>query len=60
LKNDPDEAAQLRDLGVREGAELTVLREGDPLLIGADGARFGIGRSAAMHVFCRIVEQPKQ
>ena len=51
-----DEAARLRDLGVREGAIVTVVRDGDPLMIGIDDARFGIGRSAATKIFCRVVE----
>jgi Fe2+ transport system protein FeoA len=58
LANDPEEAACLRDLGVREGATVTVLRDGDPLLVRVDGARFGIGRSAAMKVYCQPVEEP--
>ncbi len=50
------EAARLRDLGLREGAVVTVVRDGDPLVIGVEDARFGIGRSAAMNILCRIVE----
>lgn len=50
------EAARLRDLGVREGAIVTVVRDGDPLVIGVEDARFGIGRSAAMNIFCQVVE----
>ena len=34
----------------------TVLRDGDPLVVKIDEARFGIGRSAAMNVLCQIVE----
>ena len=50
-----DAAAKLRDLGVREGVRVTVVRDGDPLLVRVDGARFGIGRVAAMNVLCNIV-----
>jgi len=51
---DECEAARLRDLGVREGAIITVLRDSDPLLIRVDDARFGIGRAAAMNVLCEL------
>lgn len=50
------EAARLRDLGLREGAIVTVVRDGDPLVIGIDDARFGIGRSAAMNILCQVVD----
>lgn len=53
LTNPAEEAACLRDLGVREGAMVTVLRDGDPLLIRVEGARFGIGRAAATGVLCK-------
>lgn len=56
LVGDADEAARLRDLGVREGAVVTVLQDGNPLVIKIDEARFGIGRSAALNVLCQIVE----
>ena len=56
LVGDEAEAARLRDLGLREGAVVTVLRDGDPLVVGVDDARFGIGRSAAMNILCQIVE----
>jgi Fe2+ transport system protein FeoA len=56
LVGDESESERLRDLGVREGAIVTVLRDGDPLVIKIDEARFGIGRSAAMNVLCQIVE----
>ena len=42
-----EEAAKLRDLGVREGAQVTVVRAGNPLLVRVEGARFGIGEAAA-------------
>ena len=51
---DECEAAKLRDLGVREGATVTVLRNSDPLLVRVDDARFGIGRAAAMNVLCEL------
>ena len=53
---DTAEAAMLRDLGVREGERVTVLRDGDPLVIKVDNARFGIGRSAATKVICQLVD----
>jgi len=56
LVGDADEAARLRDLGVREGAVVTVLQDGNPLVVKIDEARLGIGRSAALNVMCRIVE----
>jgi len=56
LIGDAEEAAMLRDLGVREGARVTVLRDGDPLVVKVDNARFGIGRNAANNVLCRLVE----
>ncbi len=49
------ECAKLRELGVREGARVTVLQHGTPILIRIDGARFGIGQSAAQNVLCDIV-----
>jgi len=58
LTNDAAEADSLRDLGVREGTRVTVLRDGNPLMIAVDGARFGIGRAAAMKVLCHIIEEP--
>jgi Fe2+ transport system protein FeoA len=54
LVGDAHEAARLRDLGVREGAIMTVLRDGDPLLVSVEDARFGIGRAAATHVLCHL------
>ena len=56
LVGDADESARLRDLGVREGAVVTVLQDGNPLVIKIDEARFCIGRSAALNVLCQIVE----
>ena len=51
-----EEAARLRDLGLCEGARVTVLRDGDPLMVRAGDARFGIGRAAAMNVLCALEE----
>lgn len=56
LVGEENEAERLRDLGVREGAIVTVLRDADPLIIKVDEARIGIGRSAAMSILCQIVE----
>lgn len=50
-----NECAKLRELGVREGASIDVLRHGNPILIRIDGARFGIGQGAATNVLCDIV-----
>jgi Fe2+ transport system protein FeoA len=50
------ECAKLRSLGVREGAHVTVLQHGTPILIRIDGARFGIGQSAAQNVLCDVVK----
>ena len=51
-----EEAARLRDLGVREGARVTIVRAGNPLLVRVEGARFGIGEAAAQNVLCQYVE----
>lgn len=59
LVGDAGEAARLRDLGVREGALVTVIRDGDPLMVKVDDARFGIGRSAAMNVLCTLHNAPR-
>ena len=56
LVGDAEESARLRDLGVREGAVVTVLQDGNPLVIKVDEARLGIGRNAALNVLCQIVE----
>ena len=48
------EAARLRDLGVREGAKVTILRAGDPLMIKVDNARFGLSHAAALNVHCEF------
>ena len=50
------QATCLRELGLREGAVVTVLRDGDPLMVRVADARFGIGRAAAMTVLCRILD----
>ena len=48
------DAERLRDLGVREGAKVTILRDGDPLMIKVDNARFGLSRAAAINVHCEF------
>ena len=53
---DEGEAAKLRDLGVREGAIVTVFSDGETLLVGVDDARFAIGRAAAQNVLCALGE----
>ncbi|HEX8236787.1 MAG TPA: FeoA family protein [Abditibacteriaceae bacterium] len=50
------EAARLREMGICEGATVTVLRDGDPLVVRVDDARFGIGREAAMRVLCDLID----
>jgi Fe2+ transport system protein FeoA len=50
------EAARLREMGICEGATVTVLRDGDPLVVRVDNARFGIGREAAMRVLCDLID----
>ena len=51
-----EEATRLRDLGVREGAQVTIVRAGNPLLVRVEGARFGIGEAAAQNVLCEYVD----
>lgn len=51
-----EEAAKLRDLGLREGVKVTVLRHGDPLMVRIEDARFGIGRAAATGVLCDALD----
>lgn len=51
------EASRLRDLGVHEGATVTILRDGDPLMIKVDNARFGLSRAAATNVHCEFCSQ---
>lgn len=53
-----NQAARLRDLGLIEGATVTVVRDGDPLLVRVCDARVGIGRSAAMDVMCELMDRP--
>lgn len=50
------EASRLRDLGVREGAVLTVLKHGSPMMVRIEGARYGLGQAAATNVLCEVVE----
>ncbi len=51
-----EEAARLRDLGLREGVLVTVVRHGDPLMVRIEDARFGIGRAAATNVLCDALD----
>ena len=55
LVNDCDEAARLRDLGLHEGATVTILRHGDPMVVRVDDTRFGIARKAAEKVLCELL-----
>ncbi len=55
LVNDDGEAARLRDLGLHEGATVTVLRHGDPMVVRVDDTRFGLGRKAAEKVLCELL-----
>lgn len=54
LVGEAREAACLRDIGLREGANVTVVRHGDPLLVRVGDARFGIGRAAAERILCDL------
>lgn len=56
LAGDDNESARLRDLGVREGAKVTILRDGSPLMVKVDNARFGISRDTATRVHCKFCE----
>jgi len=49
------EACKLRDLGVREGAVVSLLSHGDPILVRVDGARIGLAESAAQNVLCEYL-----
>ena len=50
------ETARLREMGICEGATVTVVRDGDPLVVRVEEARFGIGRQAAMRVMCDLLD----
>ena len=52
-----EECSRLRDLGVREGAVVTVLKHGSPMVVRIDGARYGLGQSAATNVICEVVAE---
>ena len=54
LVGDDTDASRLRDLGVREGALVTIVRCGDPLMVKVDNARFGLSRAAAENVHCEF------
>ncbi|BCM93693.1 hypothetical protein IAD21_05584 [Abditibacteriota bacterium] len=53
------EAAKLRDLGVREGAVISLMGHGDPILVRVDGARIGISECAAENVLCEYLPDAK-
>lgn len=50
-----DEAERLRDMGIHEGVTVTVLRDGDPLIVRVGECRLGIGRAAAMKIMCELL-----
>ncbi len=56
LCNDAGEAARLRDLGLCEGARVTILRHGHPIVVRVCDARFGLAHAVAEKVLCRDVE----
>lgn len=45
-------AARLREMGLREGVRLQVLRDGDPLIVRVDDTRLAVGRDAAEQISC--------
>jgi Fe2+ transport system protein FeoA len=49
------EASKLRDIGIREGAVVQVVRHGNPILVRVEDARFGVGENAAINVMCEYV-----
>jgi Fe2+ transport system protein FeoA len=49
------EAERLRDMGIYEGVTVTVLRDGDPLLVRICECRIGLGRAAAENIMCELV-----
>ncbi len=51
-----DQACRLRELGLREGARVTVVRHGDPLIVRVDDVRLGLGRVAANNVLCEFLD----
>lgn len=54
LVGNENDASRLRDLGVREGALVTIVHCGDPLMVKVDNARFGLSRAAAENVHCEF------
>ena len=56
LCGDAAQAGRLREMGLREGVNVTVLRHGDPLVVRVDGVRLGLGRSAATNVLCEFLD----
>ena len=55
LMDDHNEAERLRDMGIYEGVTVTVLRDGDPLLVRIGDCRIGLGRAAAEKIMCELV-----
>jgi len=55
LMADHNEAERLRDMGIHEGVTVTVLRDGDPLLVRVGECRIGLGRAAAEKIMCELV-----
>ena len=52
---DHHEAERLRDMGIHEGVTVTVLRDGDPLLVRVGDCRIGLGRAAAEKIICELI-----
>ena len=48
---DPDAAGRLRDMGVREGACLSILQNNDKLICHVGGSRLGVQRELAMQLY---------
>lgn len=47
----PAEAARLRELGIREGSPIHILRNHDSLVCGVDASRVVLRKEVAQHVF---------
>ncbi|MEO6906266.1 MAG: FeoA family protein [Abditibacteriaceae bacterium] len=55
LLADHSEAERLRDMGIHEGVMVTVLQDGDPLLVRIGECRIGLGRVAAEKILCELI-----
>ena len=53
---DEAETCRLREMGLREGCKVTVLRHGDPFIVRINDSRLGLGRAAATNVLCELLE----